>query len=110
MLKMFLFILPAVSSIPEKLDLPSEGVQEHHASLPTREQALKAIQNVKLPSGVSLTGNVEPVKKVAKPSEQQQNDTDGNNEQYWGGLGGFGGLGGYGGFGPWINQLVLNYS
>lgn len=101
MLKMFLFILPAVSSVPEKLDLPSEGVQEHHASLPTREQALEAIQNVKLPSGVSLTGNVEPVKKVAKSSEQQQNDTDSNNEQYWGGLGGFGGLGGYGGFGPW---------
>ena len=101
MLKLLVFVLPLVSSIPEKVELTQGAVQEQHTTLLTREQALEAIQNVKMPAGVSLTGNMEPVKKVAKPSEQQQNDTDSNDEQFGGGWGGWGDWGGFGGFGPW---------
>ena len=90
---MFGFVFPLVSSIPAKVELHSGGIQEHH-NLPTREQASEAIQNVKMPSGISLTGNMEPVKKVATSSKQEPNDSDSTDEQFlgdiWGGWGGWG--------------------
>ena len=98
---MFGFVFPLVSSIPAKVELHPGGIQEHH-NLPTREQASEAIQNVKMPSGISLTGNMEPVKKVATSSKQEPNDSDSTDEQFLGDIwGGWGGWGGFGGFGPW---------
>ena len=97
---MFAFVLPLISIIPIKAEMAPAAIQEAHTALPTREQALKAIQSVKMPAGVSITGNMEPVKQAVKSSEQQQNDTDSNDEQF-GGWGGWGGWGGFGDFGPW---------
>ena len=65
---------------PERVELTQGPVQDQHTALLTREQALEATQNVTMPAGVSLTGNMEPVKKVAKSSDQQLNDTDSNDE------------------------------
>lgn len=62
-----------VSSIPENLESAFRGIQSqrNHRNVLTSEQDLKAIQNVKIFSRVSLMIRIEPIKRVATSSSQE---------------------------------------
>ena len=88
----------------------------HEVDMPTPDQALNAVKERELPSGVKLTGATEPIQMTTNKEGHHDITTLTNDkqEQYfggaglglglgWGGLGwgGWGSWGGWGGFGPY---------
>ena len=72
----------------------------------TPKEALEVAQSSSIPSGVTLTGTVEPLKEPPmNKKELTSKDQDHDNKEWfgrgYGGWGGLGGWGGYGGFGGW---------
>jgi hypothetical protein len=94
---------------------------EAQTDMPTPDQALKSVQQLQLPSGVTLTGSTEPIQmKTTKEGKHAVTTIASDNDKHeqwgigggfgggyggWGGLGwggGYGGgWGGWGGFGPY---------
>jgi hypothetical protein len=106
------------ASLAHAADIPVDTSSIHDKDsstmIPSAAEAIDAVQQIKLPTGVKLTGSTEPIRMPAKTeadespahqseSESQNHNQDQNKEQFLaaGGLGGLGGWGGWGGLGPY---------
>ena len=103
-------VVAAASEPATQIQGTMTQTQSSMVDIPTKQEALQKIQDVKPPAGVEFVGSADMLKAPAK------NESDDKNKEQWlggwgggygglggwgGGWGGWGGWPGWGGFGPW---------